>query len=199
MGSLVPGAGSFRPRLGQSSATLLTGPVFRGSLLSGRTLEPVSRTSLCYIESKQSIGHTYKRDGCGVSVVRKCILWDQIDLTWQYNPKGLKFFSFKFSGGKRYGCFRFKLFLLSFTGLFSSAFLFNSLPWCRRELQMCPLSPGALHPHPHPHPGLGIQLQTEDDFHLADSGSSSFQAEAESFLGWNFPVLNPANPEQNIL
>lgn len=163
MGSLVPGAGSFRPRLGQSSATLLTGPVFRGSLLSGRTLEPVSRTSLCYIESKQSIGHTYKRDGCGVSVVRKCILWDQIDLTWQYNPKGLKFFSFKFSGGKRYGCFRFKLFLLSFTGLFSSAFLFNSLPWCRRELQMCPLSPGALHPHPHPHPhpGLGSQLQRQ--------------------------------------
>lgn len=57
---------------------------------------------------------------------------------------------------------------------------------------MCILSPGL------PPPPASPVAETEDGFHLADSGSSSFQAEAESFLGWNFPVLNPANLEQNI-
>lgn len=82
-------------------------------------------------------------------------------------------------------------------GLFSSAFLFNSLPVVQEGST-------DVHPQPRPSPpptsprAWEPVAETEDGFHLADSGSSSFQAEAESFLGWNFPVLNPANLEQNI-
>lgn len=74
-------------------------------------------------------------------------------------------------------------------GLFSSAFLFNSLPVVQEgstDVHPQPRVPPLLSPGPPPQVWESV-AETEDGFHLADSGSSSFQAEAESFVGWNFP------------
>lgn len=142
------------------------------------------------MESKWG-GHTYKR-GLWGSVGRKYILWDQIDITCEYSPKGLKVLSLILVK-KSMDVFIIS-YLIAIQGPFSSsAFLFNSLPMVPKGSTDVPAHPAP--PSPTAPQAWEPVAGTEDGFHLAYSGSSSFQAEAELFLVWNFPVLNPANVE----